>query len=164
VRVSQKDARWPVVFGGPKFLAGSNAATYGIMPGSGLHLALTLLHRIGLSPREVLAAATSNYADVYGWRDVGRIEPGRVADPFLLDEDPRTNVSAVDDIHTLGFKGALVDGDALLTMSKTMKRLGRVRGGDRARVVPSSYWRSISEVLTARDTPSHGTPQPLKKR
>jgi hypothetical protein len=65
---------------GARFLAGSNAATYGIMPGSGLHLELTLLHRIGLSPREALAAATSNYADVYGWRDVGRIEPGRVAD------------------------------------------------------------------------------------
>jgi hypothetical protein len=44
---------------GAKFLAGSNATTYGIMPGSGLHLELTLLHRIGLSPREALAAATS---------------------------------------------------------------------------------------------------------
>jgi pimeloyl-ACP methyl ester carboxylesterase len=47
------------------------------MPDSGLHL--ELLHRIGLSPREALAAATSHYADVYGWPDVGRIEPGRVA-------------------------------------------------------------------------------------
>jgi imidazolonepropionase-like amidohydrolase len=104
---------------GAKFLTGSNAATYGIMPGSGLHLELTLLHRIGLSPREVLAAATSNYADVYGWHDVGRIEPGRVADLLLLDADPRTDVSAVDHIHTLVFKGAVVDRDALLTMSKT---------------------------------------------
>jgi hypothetical protein len=104
---------------GAKFLAGSNAATYGILPGSGLHLELTLLHRIGLSPREALAAATSNYADVYGWHDVGRIEPGRVADLLLLDADPRTDVSAVDHIHTLVFKGAVVDRDALLTMSKT---------------------------------------------
>jgi hypothetical protein len=104
---------------GAKFLAGSNAATYGILPGSGLHLELTLLHRIGLSPREALAAATSNYADVYGWHDVGRIEPGRVADLLLLDADPRTDVSAVDHIHTLVFKGAVVDRDALSTMSKT---------------------------------------------
>lgn len=62
---------------GATFLAGSNAATYGIMPGSGFHLELTLLHRFGLSPREALAAAT--YADVYGWRDVGRIEPSNPA-------------------------------------------------------------------------------------
>ena len=54
------------------------------MPGSGLHLELTLLHRIGLSPREAIAAATSNFADIYGWRDIGRIEPGRVADVLIL--------------------------------------------------------------------------------
>ena len=72
---------------GAKFLTGSNAATYGIMPGSGLHLELTLLHRIGFSPREALAAATSNYADVYGWRDVGRIEPRRAADLRDLEID-----------------------------------------------------------------------------
>jgi amidohydrolase family protein len=104
---------------GAKFLAGSNATTYGIMPGSGLHLELVLLHRIGLSPREALAAATSNYADVYGWAEVGRIEPGRVADLLLLDADPRTDVSAVDHIHSLVFQGAVVDRDALLGMSKT---------------------------------------------
>jgi hypothetical protein len=104
---------------GAKYLAGSNAATYGIMPGSGLHLELTLLHRIGLSPREALAAATSNYADVYGWRDVGRIEPGRVADLLLLDSDPRSDVSAVDHIHTLVFKGRVVERDSLLASGQS---------------------------------------------
>jgi hypothetical protein len=103
---------------GAKYLAGSNAATYGIMPGSGLHVELTLLHRIGLSPREALAAATSNYADVYGWRDVGRIEPGRVADLLLLDADPRTDISAVDHIRTLVFQGVVVDRNALLAARK----------------------------------------------
>jgi hypothetical protein len=100
---------------GAKYLAGSNAATYGVMPGSGLHLEMKLLHRIGLSPREALAAASSNYADVYGWQDVGRIEPGRVADLLLLDADPRTDVSAVDHIRAIVFKGASLDRDALLT-------------------------------------------------
>jgi imidazolonepropionase-like amidohydrolase len=56
---------------------------------------------------------------VYGWRDVGRIEPGRVADLLLLDTDPRTDVSAVDHIHTLVFKGAVVDRGALLATAKT---------------------------------------------
>lgn len=89
------------------------------MPGSGLHLELTLLQRIGLSPREALAAASSNYADVFGWRDVGRVEPGRFTDLLLLDADPRTDVSAVNQIHTLVFKGAVVDRNALLAMGRT---------------------------------------------
>jgi imidazolonepropionase-like amidohydrolase len=78
---------------GAKFLTGSNAATCEIMPGSGLHLELTLLDRIGFSPREALAAATSNYADVYGWRDVGRIEPRRAADLLLLDVEAHFQVT-----------------------------------------------------------------------
>jgi hypothetical protein len=60
---------------GARFLAGSAATNYGIICGSGLHLELALLHRIGLSPREAIAAATSNFADIDGWLDVGRIEP-----------------------------------------------------------------------------------------
>jgi hypothetical protein len=36
---------------GAKFLAGSSATNFGIMPGRGLHHELALLHRIGLSPR-----------------------------------------------------------------------------------------------------------------
>jgi len=100
--------------GGAKFLAGSDAATYGIMPGSGLQLELSLLHRIGLSAREAIAAATSNFADVYGWRDVGRIEPGRDADVLILDADPRADVSAVEHIDTLVFKGAVVNLDHLV--------------------------------------------------
>ena len=103
---------------GAKYLAGSNAATYGIMPGSGLHLELALLHRIGLSPREALAAATSNFADVYKWTDVGRIEPGRVADLLLLNADPRADVTAIDHIRTVVFNGAVVDRDALLPTTK----------------------------------------------
>lgn len=50
---------------------------------------------------------------MFGWRDVGRVEPGRFVDLLLLDADPRTDVSAVDQIHTLVFKGAVVDPDAM---------------------------------------------------
>jgi len=98
---------------GARFLAGSAATTYGVMPGSGLHLEIALLHRIGLSPREALAAATSNFADVYGWRDVGRIESGRTADILILDADPRLDASAVDHINTVVFQGAVLDRSRL---------------------------------------------------
>ena len=99
---------------GAKFLAGSLAPSYGIIPGSGLHLEIALLHRIGLSPREAIAAATANYAEMYGWPDVGKIETGRDADLLVLDADPRSDATAVDHIHALIFKGAIVDREALL--------------------------------------------------
>ncbi len=36
--------------------------------------------RLGLSPREALAAATNNYALQFGWNELGLIAPGRRAD------------------------------------------------------------------------------------
>ena len=99
---------------GAKYLAGSSATSYGIMPGSGLHLELTLLHRIGLSPREAIAAATSNFADIYGWRDVGRIEPGRVADVLILDADPRSDLAALNHIDRIIFRGSMLNRQSLL--------------------------------------------------
>jgi Amidohydrolase family len=99
---------------GAKYTAGSSATSYGIMPGSGLHLELTLLHRIGLSPREAIAAATSNFANIYGWRDVGRIEPGRVADVLILDADPRSDLAALDHIDRIIFRGSMLNRQSLL--------------------------------------------------
>jgi hypothetical protein len=99
---------------GAKFLAASTAPSYGIMPGSGLHEEIALLHRIGLSPREAIAAATSNYAEIYGWKDVGRIEPGRVADVLILSDDPRADTSAVDHIRAIIFRGSVLDRSHLL--------------------------------------------------
>jgi hypothetical protein len=99
---------------GAKYLAGSSATSYGIMPGSGLHLELSLLHRIGLSPREAIAAATSNFADMYGWRDIGRIEPGRVADVLILSADPRSDLAALGHIDRVIFRGVLLDRQSLL--------------------------------------------------
>jgi hypothetical protein len=111
------DARFNLL--GVKFLAGSAASDYGVMPGSGLHLEIALLHRIGLSPRAALAAATNNYADIYGWPDVGRIEPQRVADILILDADPRIDAAAVDHIHTLIFDGTVIDRTRLLQLRST---------------------------------------------
>lgn len=100
--------------GGARFLAGSGTSAFGVLPGVGLHMELKLLTDIGLTPREALAAATSNYGSIYGWRDVGLIEPGRFADILILATDPRRNVAALDDIATLLVGGEEIDRAALL--------------------------------------------------
>jgi len=39
--------------------------------------------RIGLSPREALAAATNNYAIQFGWNELGQVAPGRRASQLI---------------------------------------------------------------------------------
>jgi imidazolonepropionase-like amidohydrolase len=88
------------------------------MPGISLHTELELLVRIGLSPREALAAATNNYAMQFGWTELGLIAPGRRADILVLDSDPTTNVWNARRITTLIMDGNVVDRDALLHLKK----------------------------------------------
>lgn len=102
----------------PHYLAASGAATMGTMPGISLHTELEMLVRIGLSPREALAAATNNYAIQFGWSELGQIAPGRRADILVLDADPTANIWNARRISTMLLEGSIVDRDALLKFRK----------------------------------------------
>jgi len=102
----------------PHYLAGSGAAVMGTMPGISLHTELEMLVRIGLSPREALAAATNNYSLQFGWNELGQIAPGRRADILILDADPTVNIWNARRISTLIFDGNIVDRVSLLKLSK----------------------------------------------
>ncbi|WP_162601279.1 amidohydrolase family protein [Occallatibacter savannae] len=102
----------------PHYLAASGAATMGTMPGISLHTELEMLVRIGLSPREALAAATNNYAIQFGWNELGQISAGRRADILVLDADPTANIWNVRRISTMLLEGNVVDRDALLKPRK----------------------------------------------
>ena len=77
-----------------------------------------MLVRLGLSPREALAAATNNYAIQFGWNEIGQVAPGRRADILVLDSDPTTSVWNARRISTLIMDGNVVDRDALLHLKK----------------------------------------------
>src|SRR6185312_7876920 len=110
---------------GAVHLAGSGSPAFGIMPGGGLHQELRLLQSIGLTPREALAAATSNFADVFGWKEVGEIQVGRAGDLIVLGSDPRIDIAAIDDIRVVIHDGNVVDRDALLTNATRRHRKGK---------------------------------------
>ena len=99
---------------GPHYLAASGAPAMGTMPGISLQTELELLVRLGLSPREALAAATSNFALQFGWRELGEIAPGRRADILVIDEDPTVNIWNVRHISTIVLDGTVLNRDALL--------------------------------------------------
>jgi imidazolonepropionase-like amidohydrolase len=88
------------------------------MPGISLHTELELLVRLGLSPREALAAATNNYALQFGWNELGLIAPGRRADILILDSDPTVNIWNARRISTVILDGQPLDRDSLLHLKK----------------------------------------------
>jgi Amidohydrolase family len=102
----------------PHYLAGSGADAMGTMPGISLHTELELLVRLGLSPREALAAATNNYALQFGWNELGQIAPGRRADILVVDGDPTMNIWNARKISVLIEDGNIVDRDGLLHLKK----------------------------------------------
>ncbi len=98
----------------PHYLAASGASVSGSMAGISMHTELEMLVRLGLSPREALAAATNNYALQLNWNDLGLVAAGRRADILVLDGDPTNNIWNVRNISTLILDGNLVDRNALL--------------------------------------------------
>jgi hypothetical protein len=92
----------------PPYLAASGASALGTMPGTSLHTELELLVRMGLTPREALAAATSNYSERFGWHELGMVEAGRRADLLILDADPTTDIS-----NTRRIRSVILDGEVL---------------------------------------------------
>ena len=98
----------------PHYLAASGAAVHGSLPGISMHTELELLVRLGLSPREALAAATNNYSLQFGWHELGQIAPGRRADILVLDGDPTANIWNARRISGLIMNGNVIDREKLL--------------------------------------------------
>jgi len=102
----------------PHYLAASGAPVMGSMPGISMHTELEMMVRLGLSPREALAAATNNYALQFGWTELGQIAPGRRADILVVDGDPTVNIWNTRNISTLILDGSVVDREALLNLKR----------------------------------------------
>jgi hypothetical protein len=98
----------------PLFLAASAASALGTMPGISMHTEMELLVRLGLTPREALAAATSSYSEHFGWHELGLVEAGRRADLLILEADPTTDISNTRKIHAVVLDGVVLDRDSLL--------------------------------------------------
>jgi imidazolonepropionase-like amidohydrolase len=80
-----------------------------VMHGASLHLELELLARCGMTPIDVLAAATSRAAEAFALHDRGRIAPGRRADLLLVDGDPTADVTDTRALRTVWRAGVAHD-------------------------------------------------------
>jgi hypothetical protein len=102
----------------PHYLAASGAPVQGSLPGISMHTELELLVRLGLSPREALAAATNNYSLQFNWNELGQITPGRRADILVVDGDPTMNIWNARHISALIMDGNMIDREKLLNLNR----------------------------------------------
>ena len=100
----------------PINLTGTASPAFGTMPGISMHTELELLVRLGLTPREALAAATSNYSERFGWHELGLVEAGRRADLLILAADPTVDITNTRKIRSVILDGVMLDRAALLDL------------------------------------------------
>jgi hypothetical protein len=82
-------------------------------PGFSLHDELDMLADSGLTPPEILRAATINCARLFSSSDAGVIEPGKRADLVLLNANPLTDIRNVHEISAVILRGRVLDRSAL---------------------------------------------------
>jgi hypothetical protein len=99
---------------GAHFLTGSGATAFGTMPGISLHTELEFLSHVGLTNRQAIAAATTNFSVIWNWKHIGKIEAGRDANILVLSRNPLDSLDNLKEIDLLFVEGKQIERDQLL--------------------------------------------------
>ncbi len=86
---------------------------HGQQQGLGTHWELWSHVRGGATPLEALQHATVDAARAYGFRDLGVIAPGKLADLVVLSADPIADIRNSDDITHVMVNGRLYNAETL---------------------------------------------------
>jgi hypothetical protein len=87
---------------------------HGQLQGLGYHWEMWGLAMGGMTPREVLKAATIDGAKIIGFdQDLGSLEPGKLADLVVLDRNPLDDIRNTNSVRYVMKNGELYDGATL---------------------------------------------------
>lgn len=93
---------------GVDVVVGTDAGNIGTLHASSMFDEIDAMAEAGLTPRQVLAAATINGARVMGReKELGSIEAGKFADMVILSADPLMSVGSLSQIETVIKNGEL---------------------------------------------------------
>ena len=94
---------------------GTDAGNIGTLHGPSVFREMQLMTAAGLTPLQVLRSATVNGAKVMNLeRDIGTVEPGKLADLVILDADPLADVANLSRIHRVIKDGKVFAPDELI--------------------------------------------------
>jgi imidazolonepropionase-like amidohydrolase len=105
--LSQRGAR--ILFGTDT----PSAPTYANPPGLNGRLEMQRLVDAGMTPAQILHAATAANAEALKLHDVGTVQVGKRANLLLLRENPQTTIQAYDEIVKVILGGQVIDRAAL---------------------------------------------------
>jgi len=109
---------------GVLFMAGSDGPDPYVIPGFSLHEELEWLVKGGFTPAQALQSATLKPAQFLGKTDkYGVVEPGRVADLVLLDENPLEDIRNTRKIFGVVANGKYYSRQDLDTMLQQVEKL-----------------------------------------
>lgn len=102
---------------GGRLVAGVDPTGWGgVLAGFGDQREVELLVEAGFAPEAAIKIATSNGASFLDERDLGTIEPGKIADLVVIDGDPSRTIGDVRKVETV-FKGGVAYDPAQLLAS-----------------------------------------------
>ena len=94
---------------------GSDGGNIGSLHGSSFHRELRLLAEAGLTPMDILVAATKNGALAMGKEaELGTLEEGKQADLLILNSDPLESVANFNKIDQVIVKGQWIEREELI--------------------------------------------------
>jgi imidazolonepropionase-like amidohydrolase len=87
-----------------------NVGAHGQLQGLGYHWEMWMMAQGGMTPMEMLRAATMNPARSLGLdKEIGSLEPGKLADLVVLDRNPLENIRFTDSVFRVMVNGRLFD-------------------------------------------------------
>lgn len=99
---------------------------HGQLQGLGAHWELWMLAEGGMTPLEAIRAATLNGAWYLGLdRDLGSIEPGKLADLVVLSRNPLENIRNSEHIRYVMVNGRLFDAETMDEIGNHPRKRGR---------------------------------------
>jgi imidazolonepropionase-like amidohydrolase len=84
---------------------GTDSGPSGRFAGYFFHWELELMVKAGMTPLQVLSAATGNNARLIGAKDLGTVESGKMADLVVLNADPLADIRNTRTIHSVYIAG-----------------------------------------------------------
>jgi Tol biopolymer transport system component len=98
--------------------------SHGQLQGLGYHWEMWSVGSGGLTPHQTLKVATIHGAEALGLdKELGSIEPGKLADIVIMDANPLTNLRNTNTIRYVMKNGRLYDGNTLDEIYPTPRKL-----------------------------------------